>query len=702
MAAPMDTFPMENKPSPFGLGRPQIALALNAESEGAGHFSKRRGVNTRATITSTFGSTAPFSLFEHVYGGTSYLIAVGADAIAFTSPFNGYLYSRTSSNAYIGENPGHGSWPAEIDSEWGIAAPSGPFTTNNVDGSSVSHASALCGGAYAVAATCWNENRQLESGPLFATSLTTSGNGSLSSLIQYLPGPGRSIEIISAASKDAKASHIRAYVERLQLVDKSTNWLPVNSSRFGLLGMRGVYEGTSLPSRISGLEIGGGFLPYSHTVVPQYTKVAEMDGRWFYGSGYLVVYSNPNCPETYAKTATVNSGPATPILAASENGILRGETTFTVKPSRGTITGFATAGDEMLVLCQYGAWPVLRNGDGATYGRGQAPYSHGTQSKATVCETPYGAMWLADDGIALWPGRGDPTIITREVLNLYGTEVDASADLSTACAAYDHKRNRYVVTIPTASKSGTCSGGSYASGVTTVTATTNVFTVACEDRTIAITGVGSFTISQYLGPTQVIVTGDAHTASGAAFTIAAGQCAIVLEADFLDQRQVVVRRWNLKHSSSVTGMGWSNSLKEIVWLFQSGVAEYAVDGSYQDVYGALTSYDFGMDIIQGAERPDCSSVVKPELLIHATRRSIAQQQTISVVSRGMLTADIASGGTGTESVTWAASDYLSKAIQSQQSGPLVRWRLRNTDAYALDITRIVFRERGETGRRDRF
>jgi len=775
-----DTFEMSNRQSPLAAGT-QVRRALNAESLGLGHFSKRRGICTTKTIDLTVGSTSPYTIIpwtlqtiiltcgkdvsgwavgDRVYNDTGngdhwqgvvaqlsygsvnttilvrlwygykladindnvadgiqnldtpdtttlgagaavvgpdveYLVACGSDAIAFVNPYNNYLYSRTAAGVdSIGSHP---SSSTDIDSGWGLTIPvqgGTPLYTDNVHYDTTSHKSSLDGGTYAVAIASYNEGRNVVGPPLFIQSET----GGTSDHLQPVPGAGYSIEWSAAASTlvlDTKTSHARIYIERMQAVSASGTWLPYNVSRYRFHGLHCVIEEAVAntaayhpAAAIDGDEPGDALLDYATTLVPYCPYHAEHDGRRLYGNGLDVYYSNPNCPETYAGRTTANNGPVTPTLGITESGLIRGEAHLTVNPDGGTLTGFVSYADEVIALCQYGSWQLLRLSDGVSYGRSQHMFGVGCIAPATVRYTPWGAMWLERSGIGVWTGSGAPVVLTRRDIDLYGGEIDAGSDLSGAFAAFDFKRNQYIVVIPTDAKSGTCTGVKD-NGTSTVTATTPEFTEACVGRTLVIAAVGSFAITDFLGPTQVTVTGDASGASGAAFTIAAGQTVLVLQADMLDAEKVVVRQWKLAHTHPVIGLGYSHSLGEVIWLFDSApdYAQVAADGVYKDIDATTgTTYAFGLDIFDRGDTDEV--VVRPKLLVRTERETPGQEQTMTVNCRGMLSTATASGSEHTGTLTWAADEHEAKDVDAPVSGPLIRWQLRNTDAYGMDIVEI--------------
>ncbi|HUX16809.1 MAG TPA: hypothetical protein VMW52_10080, partial [Phycisphaerae bacterium] len=110
---------------------------------------------------------------------------------------------------------------------------------------------------------------------------------------------------------------------------------------------------------------------------------------------------------------------------------------------------FASAGDELLVLCQYGAWRIVRVGDGVSYGYASEPLSLGCVSRATVATSPYGTWWLAREGVVLWDGQTLPELALRNQLDPKDSNTTFyTTDLSTACGAFHVGRSQYIVCVP--------------------------------------------------------------------------------------------------------------------------------------------------------------------------------------------------------------------------------------------------------------
>jgi len=697
----LNILPMDNRTSPL-LAGVQVRVALNAESIRPGHSSKRRGIATGSITTGkVFGTTAPFRVISWKdTAGADVLIAYGADAIAFVNPLNSRLYARLAAGA----GQIWSTTAVQYATSWGLGVPVQGGTalkTDNLDSDGDSNQSALDGGAYAVAVTGYHDDRNVESPPLFLSSETAVAGSVVSQSLQFITGPGWSIEWSAAGSVTCTgATHIRVYIERMHSISPANKWIPVRVSKYGLLGMRCQREvsgATYTPGdagRITGLEPSDCVLSYASTRVPYGSAFASHDGRMFYGAGYKVYYSNPNCPETYAARTTCNTGPVTPILAETEQGQTRGEAYLAVPPDGGDITGMIAYADEMLVLCQYGSWQVIRMGDGVSYGHSHHMFGVGCIARATVCDTPYGAMWLERTGIAVWTGAGAPVVITRRVLDLGEKEIDAGADLSGAFATYDYLHHQYICVIPTDAKAGTCTGV-----LTRVTATTAQFTPACVGRSIVITATGTFVIASYESPTVITITGNA-TCSAKTFTIAASKTALVLQADSLerDPQHPDVKLWTFGNTDPVIGIGWDRPNARVVFYFDSAT-DYLLapkDATYADATAAAgtgaVTYPFGLDLWLAGDSPH-DVIRNPVAFMIADRPSAATQaQTMTALVTGQSAFDETSrvGHVRSLAPAWGAGSYEGIQFEAGVSGKVIHWSFRNEDAYGLDLMELQF------------
>ena len=440
---------MNDKSSPFEGGLIQH-LCLNGEVRRPGYFEKRRGFATAVTLGATFG-TAPYDLFRWTNASGSALVAVGADALAFVNPSNGYLYTRTSGASEIYSDPTN--FATKVDTEWGLAEPSAVTTTSSTA------ASRLAGGYYAYAISNYDATRNLD-GPVSPVLAAHDGD-----LLEGVSGPGQKVAF-GDATLDAKASHLRVWRNRILTFPKaSTGWYPLQADNLQFSGLRMIAEETKNTSGAgsthsvgddTGGQPYGPLLAFATTVAPRCKAVIRFDGRWFYGNDaanskpYRVVWSNPDCPETYAATTTFGTGGPTVTPALGElgpNGIVQGEAVIDLPPDMGEIVGFASAGDQLLVLCQYGAWRIIRVGD-FSYGYARDPLSLGCVSKATIADSPYGTWWLAREGVVLWDGQTVPELVLRNQLDPSASDATFHATLTGACAAYHVRRGQYIVCVP--------------------------------------------------------------------------------------------------------------------------------------------------------------------------------------------------------------------------------------------------------------
>ncbi len=449
---------MDNKASPLVMQGLIQTLCLNGEVTRAGHFAKRRAIATAVSGVTTFGSSAPYRIFRWTdRAGVSALVAAGSDMACFVNPVNGYLYVRGTGHTAgsIYNNPA--SMGAAWKTAWGLNAPGTTLPTTDRTTAN----SRMLGGGYAYVMTYYDQTRNVESPPCaFLTSTTaTAENGTQ---LQWCAGPSQQVTFVAynPSSPETNASHLRIYRVRILTFPRSSSgWYALPADPLGFTGARLIREIalTGYPlslSNDSGGQPLGPLLSFAGTVVPACTHVIRHDGRWFSGKDYTVYFSNPDCPETYA--AEISNYPAsgdktTPTLGTSESGIVQGIATIDIPPDMGTIAGFVSAGDSLLVLCQEGAWRVLRLGDGITYGYAREPFTLGCVSESTIANTPYGAFWLSEQGVVRWDGQHVPELVTADVLDTENSDTAFATTLNWACAAFHFRRNQYICVVPKAS-----------------------------------------------------------------------------------------------------------------------------------------------------------------------------------------------------------------------------------------------------------
>lgn len=158
---------------------------------------------------------------------------------------------------------------------------------------------------------------------------------------------------------------------------------------------------------------------------------------------------------------------------------------------------------------------------------------------------PVGERDIADCGLT--PGNTLPQVTT----------VDDSGDAGIVGGYYkDHAGMRYAVItahLPAYAavvqdRTGTVTGGGFAGGVTTVTATTAIFYPSLAGESVVIATVGTFVVASYTSPTVIIVTGDASAAATDTITFDEGS-RLLTEAStdvFQDGRSgwwTIGRRW---------------------------------------------------------------------------------------------------------------------------------------------------------------
>lgn len=453
-----DLMLMDTRANPLAAGGPIVRLAKNAECPGPRRMRKRLGFSADVGTDQAIGGSAPFELLTWKYGTTTALIEYGAGSIAIVNPVNGYLYSRvaalTTDRIWSAVN-------TAAATAWGLAAP----TIGTLASGISAGASVLSVGQYKLAITAYDQTRRCESPPTFVSSASAASPWQPSNAVQGVPSPAYSISFTGGATLASGASHGRLYVKRLMGLAMSGpiqtwGWRPTDA--LGLLNLRQVEEKAAgagwAPSTYTGSAPEGGILDYASAVVPYGECAIWHDGRTFWGGGTLagacgpntIVYSNPACPETYCGTITVSGQSVTPTMAYDENrGIVQALGTIDLPASAGNIVALVSFNDRLLALCRRGCWEITRSPDGIGYGYSEDMLAVGCVSRATVAYSAFGVLWLSHQGVILWDGSSAPKAISQPVLDPTHANLDFAASMTTACAAFDHQNERYIVAYPT-------------------------------------------------------------------------------------------------------------------------------------------------------------------------------------------------------------------------------------------------------------
>lgn len=395
-----------------------------------------------------------------VLDGIAYTVTV-SDTTTFTVPVNTSGYTGTFSSgvlskATIYDDPT--SFASKIDVGWGLDI----MDVSSVNTDRATADSMHSGGAFAFAVAAYDEGRNVE-GPI-STVLNSGTAGVTSNLLQWCSGSTQTMTFDEQAAPDSHASHIRMYRNRILIFPKSsTRWEALRADKLQFYGLRQIREeaintsgaGTNhVYATDTGGQPEGPVISFATTVVPFAKASIRFDGRWFYGADptlpYRVIFTVPDCPETYAKKTTFGaSGPdVLPVLAElGAEQVQPGEAIIDLPTDVGEFVGWASAGDQLMALCEYGAWRIIRVGQYA-YGYARDPLSLGCVSRATIAESPYGVWWLAREGIVLWDGQTVPELVLRTSLDPSASDTPFHATQTGACAAYHVKRAQYIVCVP--------------------------------------------------------------------------------------------------------------------------------------------------------------------------------------------------------------------------------------------------------------
>lgn len=617
-------FGMANKPSPLGLAGPVCRLTLNAELPTPGVCRKRRGIVTDLDIDMQVGTVAPYHFFCWQVGGTMYRIACGADGEAFVNGFNNYLYIRSAAapNGVIYSDAE--AAPHVVRAGWGLPAPTGGLM-------SVAAATLSCLGAgyFRMAVASFDPATWCESPAVFLKGTQRTGlyTDWHTDEMQQIFGVSEAIAI-TAVTSGAGGTKIRFYRGNPMGGSEWPTVPPYEKTPFRFLRL---VEELASPATLTdkGGQPEGRILDYATTVVPRCcSAVFHMDRWWQTRSAagdQKVYYSRGVCPETYAAVDYA-------LLQDVRDGLERGIADFFVPTDCGVVTGQVAQGNQHLILCRYGSWPVQRGREVGRYEAGRNLWI-GCVSEATLANSPWGWWWLAEEGIVLWDGQGPPQILSLKHLDIEDADTLFATDLSAASAAFDVRHKRYVVCVPT-------SGGGQV--ILTVQAdllpeefALSVWTLADDAKV----GLGSV--------------------KGMGYDWEAGEVVFILDAG----------QGSIAAKSPKTG------------CWRDGV----------DAAGGLT-YDFKLEpwalANQGGAGPgEQKADLGLRVIIH--REEVTVAQSIAVELTGMKSGDEAETPTQTGTITWAAGERMPKRYPGPTvQGRLVKAVLTNTDIYPLEIREV--------------
>ena len=708
----INDFGMNNRTAPLAAEK-IVRLAKNGVHFARGRFRKRYGIATAVTVNLQIGHTPPFRLVPWKPASTAYLVAVGAECIAFVNPWNKYLYWRAATAApevtgtdakkytcvlphlsaaaankpvtgagyakyWVEKGSTGGTWvdatwyagggdgaiasaitPTYVDTEWGLAAPTGG--TTSADGTTKS---VFAAGFYLIGVASVDETRRVSS-PL--RKLTSSSAGATDKG-QPIAGPGWSITL-PGITKDAKASHVYYYRTRGLTY---SSYIPASSWSHARYVNKSA-DGTWTPD--SGDQGRMGVFLHATDVVPACTITASFDDRQFYASGLTIYYSNKGCPETYA-------GSEDSALAEAGENLVQGKAILVVPPDCGDIVALTARGDILLVLCQYGCWMLARGGNlgEASLGLPESTDYHvlpdaiwiGCVSQASLAHSPVGDFWLSAEGIVLWPGGTTaPAVITQEILDPTDADTLFATDLSTACATYDLAERQYVVVVP---KSGE---GQFALTVRGDRLPQEVIlgTWTFATSLATVTGIGYDPANRrvvFLFGTNT-VTAKAPTSG----TYAEG------DPDEVTGSDSKVYQCIAPHLA-VAGAAGNKPITGSEWA-----TYWTQAGSTGGVWAAGTTYatgdTYGMEAeaFDGEIDPETKPTAAIRLFAHRSDTTHAQTVNAQVQS---LKTDEEATLPAASALTWAIGETQPKAVAGTPiAGRIVRVRLVNTDPYAMEF-----------------
>jgi hypothetical protein len=633
----VNRFGMNNRASPLAVAGPVCRLTQNAELPAPGIARKRRGIVQAVTIDMTVGIVAPYRFLCWKVGSTTYRIACGADAAAFVNGFNNYLYVRddTLDDGAIYSDPS-----TQVTDAWGLDVPTvaAPMTAEHTT------LSCLAAGYYRYAVAAFDKTRWVESAAVFLMGTPRPMTSPLmqTDKMQQLDGFNHAVGIPEVTCADTFVRYYRGHPMA------GSVWpvvLPHQISPFRFMRLveeKATGSGHADAFTHSGGENEGRLLDFATTVVPRCASALLHDGRWWHTLGhettdvFKVYYTRGICPEIYAAVEHA-------ILQELQAGLQRGIAEIFVPTECGPVTGQAAMGAEHLILCRYGAWPVMLAGEVNLYDVGRNLWT-GCVSQATIAISPWGTWWVSEEGITLWTGQGPPQVISLAALDIEDADTLFATDLSGACGAFDVKHRRYICVIP---KSG---GG-------------QIILSVQADLLPDEFGLSLWTLSSDAGVGLGAITGVGYDSEAGEIVFLFGTAA--------NQGTVTAKKpkTGCYRDGADTAAGKLYGFKVEPWaLANQGPGEQKAD--------------LGLRLI--VQRDDASEV-----------------QEVTVALTGLKTAEEAAASASNGTIRWPAGEYGPRRfLGNPVQGRIVKAVITNTDAMPLEIREVMFGSGDELDRAD--
>lgn len=397
--------------------------------------------------------------------GNKWAISAGASSLFTRSTIGGQWFSRNNLTYYSCGSTSLGFTSSSVSFRLGLNAPTGWSGINIA--STTTRAEP---GYYEYTYTSYNEGRNVESLPNGFVRPST-----VQIYASPVEGPNRSYTTNLLSSQlhciavswfvsdtykltfDSNASTVNIYRRHLYDVNLRAAGRADDVRLVASAAITGAAVTDRLRDRWNDTELGG-VLTYCGSSPKPWIAVAEHAQRWVYvykDDPWNLWISEVDAPEMVGRDQTVGGIQVSPILLDDAVPPYSGESRIPVRRDAGPIMALASVGSVTVVLCANQIWRLSGSGPG-TYALAPINENIGCVAPRSVVRTPYGLLWVSQEGITWWRGE-EPDIITKGWLDFDDSTSDVRwnrGKLRFALAAYDPAREQVEFAFPSFSGGG--------------------------------------------------------------------------------------------------------------------------------------------------------------------------------------------------------------------------------------------------------
>jgi len=201
-------------------------------------------------------------------------------------------------------------------------------------------------------------------------------------------------------------------------------------------------------------------LRYAGTATPAWETACQHGEHWWFvqsSEPYRLYRSERDAPENVAQAFEANGHTTYPYLM-TESGQYghTGEGYTTIPHEAGPVKQPLSLGGNLLVLCANQTWVIIGS-DWANYRRVCVDEGIGCVAAASAITTPYGAMWMSQEGLVWMPPTGRPHVVSEGFLDFDDSDSPvrlSRTNLHKCCAAYDPDRHVAEFAVPSYGSTG--------------------------------------------------------------------------------------------------------------------------------------------------------------------------------------------------------------------------------------------------------